>query len=164
MSQLAGIGAICGTKFLSPEKAHQQAQDHVNNLLGDQSRLDGDSVQPVQNIEQRKNETFSKTVSLNPNNNPKDYVFENQKNQGVKAPGIPTEKDGYIPPKNWDGKKVRAPNGRGYGYPDKNDRIWIPTGDGPLAHGGPHWDVQDPRTGDHDNVMPGGLIRPGTKK
>lgn len=77
----------------------------------------------------------------------------------VKAPGVPTEKDGFFPPKKWNGEKVRDPNGRGYGYPDKNGRIWIPTGTGPLAHGGPHWDVQDPKTGDHDNVMPGGYIR-----
>ncbi|MFR0690914.1 polymorphic toxin type 37 domain-containing protein [Enterobacterales bacterium AE_CKDN230030158-1A_HGKHYDSX7] len=27
------------------------------------------------------------------------------------------------------------------------------------AHGGPHWDVQNPRTGKHTNIYPGGKKR-----
>jgi len=69
------------------------------------------------------------------------------------VPGKPTDEDGYFPPKNWDGKKVAAPNGRGYGWPDKDGDVWVPSGaDG---HGGPHWDVQDGKTGrNHKNVRP----------
>lgn len=32
----------------------------------------------------------------------------------------------------------------------------LPTG--LRGHRGPHWDVQDPQTGDHRNVLPGGRI------
>jgi hypothetical protein len=69
----------------------------------------------------------------------------------ARAPGKPTEKDGYIPPKNWNGQKVKNPNGPGYGYPDKNGNVWIPSGEG--GHGGPHWDVEHPGGGYH-NVFP----------
>ena len=82
------------------------------------------------------------------------------------APGCPTAEDGYVPPKKWDGKKVKNPNGKGKGFPAKDGKVWVPTGNagslpgttGP-AHGGPHWDVQDPKTGGHVNVYPGGLRR-----
>lgn len=72
----------------------------------------------------------------------------------AQAPGKPTEKDGYTPPKNWDGRKVKTR--RGFGWPDKKGKVWIPTG--PNGHGGPHWDVQKP-DGNYDNVVPGGGIR-----
>lgn len=72
----------------------------------------------------------------------------------AQAPGKPTENDGFIPKKDWDGKKVK--HRRGYGWPDKNGNIWIPTG--PKGHGGAHWDVQKPGGG-YDNVVPGGRIR-----
>ena len=75
---------------------------------------------------------------------------------GAQAPGKPTENDGFIPKKNWDGKKVRNPNGRGYGWPDDKGNIWVPTG--PRGHGCPHWDVEKP-DGDHVNIVPGGRIR-----
>lgn len=76
-----------------------------------------------------------------------DSQFKNNGNLHVQgtdaqAPGMPTEKEGYLPPKKWDGKKIRSSNGRGYGWPDSNGKIWIPTGVGPNAHGGPHWDAQ----------------------
>lgn len=74
----------------------------------------------------------------------------------AQAPGKPTENDGYIPPKRWDGKKVKNPNGSGYGWPDHKGNVWVPTG--PKAHGGPHWDVQFP-DGEYDNIMPGGHSR-----
>ncbi len=75
--------------------------------------------------------------------------------------GQPTEVDGYKPPKNWNGKKVKNPNGPGYGWPDDKGRVWMPTGPKPSkAHGGPHWDVQKP-DGNYDNVYPGGKIRLG---
>ena len=75
----------------------------------------------------------------------------------VQAPGKPTEQDGYYPPKKWDGKKVKNPKGPGYGWPDKDGNIWVPTG--PKGHGGPHWDVQVPRGRSYRNVLPGGKER-----
>ena len=74
-------------------------------------------------------------------------------NSKEKAPGIPTAKDGFMPPKKWDGKKIKNPNGGGYGWPDVRGRVWIPSG--PNGHGGAHWDVQNP-DGSHDNILPGG--------
>ncbi len=71
---------------------------------------------------------------------------------------MPTENDGYTPPKKWDGEKVRHPKTGQYGYPDKDGNIWVPTGPGQLAHGGPHWDVVNPK-GRHRNILPGGRER-----
>jgi hypothetical protein len=82
-------------------------------------------------------------------------VLYNDKNNGAQAPGIPTEKDGFIPKKNWDGKKVRHPKTGQVGWPDERSSVWVPTG--PKAHRGPHWDVVD-RKGKHRNVLPGGKI------
>ncbi|WP_244875135.1 RHS repeat-associated core domain-containing protein [Xanthomonas cannabis] len=78
----------------------------------------------------------------------------------AQAPGMPTPEDGYVCPKKWDGKKVRSPNGRGHGWPDNKGNVWVPTGPGSGAHGGPHWDVQKPGGG-YDNVYPGGRRRGG---
>ena len=75
---------------------------------------------------------------------------------GAQAPGKPTEEDGFIPPKRWDGKKIRHPKTDQYGWSDKGGNVWVPSG--PNGHGGPHWDVQD-KDGDYDNVLPGGKIR-----
>jgi RHS repeat-associated protein len=79
--------------------------------------------------------------------------------QGAHDPGMPTKADGHEPPKNWDGKKVKNPNGPGAGYPDRRGNVWVPTGPGPGAHGGPHWDVEHP-DGSHTNVYPGGRTQP----
>ena len=71
---------------------------------------------------------------------------------GPKAPGKPGSDVGFADPKggeNW----VPNPNGRGYGWEDKNGNVWVPTGQGGAAHGGPHWDVQIPG-GDYINVRP----------
>jgi hypothetical protein len=78
---------------------------------------------------------------------------------GAQAPGMPRDEDGYTPPKNWDGNKVKVEKGKckgQYGWPDKKGNIWVPSG--PKGHGGPHWDVQYPNE-DYDNVVPGGGIR-----
>jgi hypothetical protein len=80
-------------------------------------------------------------------------------NNDAQAPGIPTEKDGYHPPKNWDGKKIKHPRNGAVGWPDDKGNVWVPTGVGPKAHGGPHWDVQHPNGKDYENVYPGGKIR-----
>jgi hypothetical protein len=74
----------------------------------------------------------------------------------AQAPGKPTREDGYTPPKNWDGKKVKNPNGHGAGWPDHKGNVWVPSG--PKGHGGPHWDVQIPGKG-RINVYPGGKVR-----
>lgn len=109
------------------------------------------------------------THSIEESMNQFPYTFKNKEkgksqpkpngDSGAQAPGKPTEADGYTPPKKWDGEKVRNPNGAGYGWPDKNGEVWVPTGPGPMAHGGPHWDVQNPQTGGHRNILPGGKIR-----
>lgn len=92
-----------------------------------------------------------------------DSQYDFDKNQNfffdAKLPGKPDAKDGYTPPKKWDGKKVKAPGDRGYGWPDKDGNVWVPTGLGPSAHGGPHWDVQSKDGKTYENVYPGGRIR-----
>ena len=78
---------------------------------------------------------------------------------GAKAPGKPGAAEGFQDPKggeNW----VRNPNGRGYGWQDTHGDVWVPTGPGDIAHGGPHWDVQSPGGG-YKNIAPGGHERPG---
>lgn len=74
-----------------------------------------------------------------------------------KSPGKPTEKDGFKPDKKQGDKLVKNPNGQGKGWLDEKGEVWVPTGDD--AHGGPHWDVQNERTGRHRNVYPGGRVR-----
>lgn len=87
----------------------------------------------------------------------KSSLYSDDKINDAQAPGIPTVEDGYKAPKNWDRKKVKNPNGIGWGWPDSKGSVWITTG--PNGHGGPHWDVQDPKTGRHRNIMPGGKER-----
>ncbi|MBP9765008.1 hypothetical protein KBD08_01605 [Candidatus Babeliales bacterium] len=79
--------------------------------------------------------------------------IEDQQND-AQAPGKPTEKDGFIPKKNWDGKKVRHPKTGVVGWPDEKGNAWTATGKGSLAHGGPHWDVTSKNGKRHWNVMP----------
>ena len=85
------------------------------------------------------------------------FQKKENKNDDAQAPGMPTENDGYVPPKKWDGKKVKNQNGKGgVGWPDKDGNVWVPTG--PKGHGGPHWDVQFP-SGGYKNILPGGKVR-----
>ena len=76
---------------------------------------------------------------------------------GAKAPGRPGDAEGFTPPKGGD-RWVPAPNGRGYGWEDADGNVWVPTGPGSLAHGGPHWDKQE-KSGGYTNVYPGGATR-----
>ncbi|WP_216893818.1 polymorphic toxin type 37 domain-containing protein [Nocardia alni] len=76
---------------------------------------------------------------------------------GAKAPGRPDDAEGFTPPKGGD-RWVPAPNGRGFGWEDAGGNVWVPTGPGALAHGGPHWDVQE-KSGGYTNVYPGGATR-----
>lgn len=76
---------------------------------------------------------------------------------GAKAPGKPGAAEGFKDPKggeNW----VPNPNGKGNGWQDEKGNVWCPTGWGKRAHGGPHWDVQNPNGG-YINVYPGGRVR-----
>ena len=78
---------------------------------------------------------------------------------GAKAPGKPGAAEGFRDPKvgeNW----VPNPNGSGSGWQDADGNVWVPTGLGGRAHGGPHWDVQSPGGG-YRNVYPGRNERPG---
>lgn len=89
-------------------------------------------------------------------------VPKSKSNEAVKdaqAPGKPTEKDGYFPPKRWNGEKVKHPQTGKYGYPDKDGNVWVPTGHGSGAHGGPHWDVQNAKGRSYKNILPGGKER-----
>jgi len=84
---------------------------------------------------------------------------QKDKNNDAQAPGKPTENDGFFPPKRWNGKKVKHSITGGVGWPDEKGHVWVPTGPGPKAHGGPHWDRQHPNGRDYENVYPGGKIR-----
>ncbi|MFC3960421.1 polymorphic toxin type 37 domain-containing protein [Nocardia jiangsuensis] len=75
---------------------------------------------------------------------------------GAKAPGKPGDAEGFVPPKGGE-QWVPSPNGRGFGWLDADGKVWVPTGKGATAHGGPHWDVQDGKS--YDNVYPGGKRR-----
>jgi RHS repeat-associated protein len=66
---------------------------------------------------------------------------------GAAQAGVPA----YKPPKNWNGQKVKNPNGPGSGWPHKNGDVWVPT-DHKGTHA-PHWDVQH-SDGSHTPVYP----------
>lgn len=69
---------------------------------------------------------------------------------GPKAPGKPTEADGFKPPKGGDNWVPNPNPGRGgssWGWEDSKGDVWCPTGQGGRAHGDPHWDIQSPGGG-----------------
>jgi hypothetical protein len=86
---------------------------------------------------------------------PQQNGVQGEGSNDAQAPGKPTANDGYTPPKRWDGKKARHPKTGQYGWPDNRGGVWVPTGPGPNAHGGPHWDKIDAK-GNHENILPGG--------
>ena len=97
-------------------------------------------------------EEVSQSTST-PNN---DSELDEKGNPVVKPGQQPTEKDGYIAPKEGP-VKSREKNG----WVDKNGNVWVPVPTGsPQAHGGGHWDVQSPKGG-YSNVYPGGKARGG---
>ena len=67
----------------------------------------------------------------------------------------PPDHPDYKPPKKWDGKKVRNPNGNNKGWPAADGGVWIHT---PEMHGGEEWTIQYPK-GDHSHAYPGGGVR-----
>lgn len=81
---------------------------------------------------------------------------ERPKEQPTIGDGKPTNEDGFVPKRNWGGKKTVASNGK-RGYEDKDGDIWVPVkkSNHGGAHGGEHWDVQH-RDGTYHNTFPGG--------
>ena len=78
--------------------------------------------------------------------------------EGAKAPGKPGAEEGFEDPKGGEAWVPNPNPGKGassHGWKDKKGQVWCPTGQGGRAHGGPHWDVQDPKTGGNTNVRPG---------
>ncbi|MEE1611405.1 RHS repeat-associated core domain-containing protein [Microvirga sp. CF3016] len=79
--------------------------------------------------------------------------------EGAKAPGKPGAAEGFKDPK--DGPTWGDPSNSGRpGWVDSDGSTWSPTGQGSLAHGGPHWDVKDANGNGVGNVYPGGHTRP----
>ena len=75
---------------------------------------------------------------------------------GPKAPGKPPEEVGFEDPKggeNWVPNPNPGKGGGSHGWQDANGNVWVPSGQGGRAHGGPHWDVQAPGGG-YRNVRP----------
>lgn len=67
----------------------------------------------------------------------------------------PPDHPDYKPPKKWDGKKVKDPNGKGKGWPARDGGVWIPDNN---MHGDPGWTVQYPN-GSHSHAYSGGGVR-----
>jgi RHS repeat-associated protein len=76
---------------------------------------------------------------------------------GAKAPGKPGAAEGFKDPKTGP-KWGKAPNGKN-GWIDAQGNVWVPTGQGALAHGGPHWDVQNEDGTFGGSKYPGGFSR-----
>ena len=70
-------------------------------------------------------------------------------------PQLPPDHPDYIPPKKNGGRKVRNPNGAGWGWPAKDGGVWMPDFD---MHGGEGWTIQYPGGG-HSHAYPGGGVR-----
>ena len=90
---------------------------------------------------------------------PTDTRERDEKGHIIVKPGDqPTERDGYIAPKNgpkWNREKS--------GWEDKYGNVWVPAPTGtPQGHGGGHWDVQSPGGG-YTNVYPGSKTPRGGK-
>jgi len=67
----------------------------------------------------------------------------------------PPDHPDYKPPKKGGGKKVRNPNGEGWGWPAKDGGVWMPD---PDMHGGEGWTIQYPGGG-HSHAYPSGGVR-----
>lgn len=72
--------------------------------------------------------------------------------------GKPTKDVGYEPPRDWDGRKVNVPSGKGKqkGYPDKGGNVWVPK---EKQHGGPGWEFQHKDGKGHHHVGKDGKVR-----
>lgn len=77
-------------------------------------------------------------------------------NEYIDPNKLPNPKSGYVPPKgNPNPRKVRNPNGRGYGWPAQDGGVWVPDN---SMDGGPGWVVQYPN-GRHEHHYPDGHVR-----
>ena len=75
---------------------------------------------------------------------------------GAEAPGKPGQAEGFKDPKGGESWVPNPNPGKGggkNGWLDDKGNVWVPTGQGGNAHGGPHWDVQKPGGG-YENVRP----------
>ena len=78
------------------------------------------------------------------------------KNESIDPEVPPPPSTGYVPPKkNPNPKKVRNPNGKGYGWPSESGGVWVPDN---KQHGGAGWTEQFPN-GKHKHHYPGGHVR-----
>ena len=83
---------------------------------------------------------------------PSDAKYPN----GAKAPGKPGQAEGFKDSKggeSWVPNPNPSKGGGKNGWLDDKGNVWVPTGQGGNAHGGPHWDVQKPGGG-YENVRP----------
>jgi hypothetical protein len=86
------------------------------------------------------------------NNNSSEGTGTNtQNNINTIDPKKPPTHPDYEAPKNWNGQKVKNPNGKGSGWPDKKGRVWMPTNHDNTHNW--HWDVQSPG-GKYINIYP----------
>jgi len=127
---------IFGEQFNNPRRPYMAGkEDSAEDKGGKENK--GDDKKPAE-------------ASNKPTNRPK---------PGEQAkPGIPTEAEGFKPPRNWSGEKERHPKTGQYGWRDKHGDYWIPAND----HAGAHYDKVD-KNGRYVNVGPGGKIRGGNK-
>ncbi|MDR0209860.1 MAG: RHS domain-containing protein [Pseudomonas putida] len=75
---------------------------------------------------------------------------------GAKAPGKPGAAEGFKDPKSGESWVPNPNPGKGggkHGWLDAKGNVWVPSGQGGRAHGGPHWDVQKPGGG-YENIRP----------
>ena len=66
----------------------------------------------------------------------------------------PPEHPDFTPPKKGN-KKVKNPNGKGWGWVDNKGNVWVWN---PGMHGGEGWVIQEP-DGGHSHAYPGGGVR-----
>ena len=82
------------------------------------------------------------------------YFDHANMHQSTNPKDSPPDHPDFVPPKKGN-KKVKNPNGKGYGWVDQKGNVWIWT---PGMHGGDGWIIQHPN-GDHRHAYPGGGIR-----
>jgi hypothetical protein len=94
--------------------------------------LEDEALPPIPGFEAEPEVSFEDLL-INSRKPPENAYDRN----GSKAPGRPTESTSFQSPPGGD-KWAKSPNGKGYGWLDEKGNIWIPTGPGDEAHGGPH--------------------------
>jgi hypothetical protein len=150
-----GVNALAYSEGLN--KGEQQELDKRNIRNAETLNVNG-AQDPKGADNNDKAAPVTVRPPVNPNSPPPDNAYDPS---GPKAPGRPSEAEGFEPPKGGD-KWVENPNGRGYGWLGSDGRVWVPTGpvdpSKGISHGGPHWDVQTGgRRPSYENIFP---VRP----